>query len=419
MWPVDRAASEHRIALVVAVVFVIAGSAWILFTDLLLYSVIQDRATVARIETAKGWAFVALSALPLYAVTRRSAARLARAHRAISAVLESIGDGVLLLGSDHTIAYANPESIRMLRATNLDDLRGMGAPEFSRRFHLSYPDGHLVPPEQFASQRVFEEPGPIRYKALLYPPSGPEVVISCTAAAVRQKIGTPADLVVSVMHDITATEHLERLRDELFTGTAHALKTPIAVIKGAAQVLARGEPTRVRHATTMIERQLARIERLVENLLALSRIRSGTLQLYPAEVELAPVVEDVAAEVSKVSSGHDIHLRLDARPRSRVDRERIAMALRNVIHGAIRSAGPERPVTVSLERHGADADIGVTYQPPPSKDELGDDCQPSTDFDDIGVGRYVTAVIVEGHGGRLTERAEDGDTTVRITLPAA
>jgi hypothetical protein len=74
MWSVTRPATERRVALIVVLVFVVAGSAWILLTDLLLYSVIQDRTVVARFETAKGWAFVALT---------------------IGAVLESIGDGVL------------------------------------------------------------------------------------------------------------------------------------------------------------------------------------------------------------------------------------------------------------------------------------------------------------------------------------
>jgi PAS domain-containing protein len=125
-----------------------------LLSDLLLYSVVHDRTVIARLETAKGWAFVASSALLLYAVIRRSAAQLTKAHRTIAAVVESIGDGVLILASDRTIAYANPASLQMLRTTNLEDLRGMGAWEFSRRFRVSYLDGRLVPPDQFVAARV-------------------------------------------------------------------------------------------------------------------------------------------------------------------------------------------------------------------------------------------------------------------------
>src|SRR5687768_2955207 len=205
MWLIGKPATERRVAFVVVVAFLVAGCAWILLTDFLLYSIVQDRAAVARLETAKGWTFVGLAAVLLYAVTLRSASRLATACRTISAVVESIGDGILLLGSDRRIAYANPASVRMLRASTADDPRGMGAVEFSRRYHVSYPDGHIVPPDQFVSQRVFDEAGPIRYKAVLHPPDGSELVISCTAAGVRNEIGATAEIVVSVMHDITAT----------------------------------------------------------------------------------------------------------------------------------------------------------------------------------------------------------------------
>ena len=208
---IGEPAIKRRIALAVVIMFVIAGSAWILFSDLLLYAIVQDRTVVARFETAKGWVFVGLTAWLLYAVTLRSVAQLTKASRTIFAVLESIGDGVLLLGSDRTIAYANPASIGMLGIAKRDDLQGMGAPEFSRRFHVSYLDGSLVPPDQFASQRVFDEPGPIRYKAVLYPPGVREVVISCTAAGVRQEIGRSADVVVSVMTTIPCDESASSL----------------------------------------------------------------------------------------------------------------------------------------------------------------------------------------------------------------
>jgi hypothetical protein len=92
-WSITTPASERRVALVVVLVFVVAGSLWILLSDLLLYSVVHDRSVIARLETAKGWAFVASSALLIYAVTRRSAAQLTKAHRTIGAVVESIGDG--------------------------------------------------------------------------------------------------------------------------------------------------------------------------------------------------------------------------------------------------------------------------------------------------------------------------------------
>jgi len=416
MWPIAKPATERRVAAIVVLVFVIAGCAWVLFSDLLLYSIVHDRAVVARLETAKGWAFVGLAALLIFVVTRRTVARLAQTTRMASAILESIGDGVLILGSDRAIAYANPASRRMLRADVSDDLHGVGAQEFSRRFRVSYPDGHLVPPDQFVSQRVFDEPGPIRYTAVLNPPGGSEIVISCTAAGVRSEMASPADMAVSVMHDITATEHLNHLRDELFSSVAHAIKTPVAVIKSASEVASVATAEHLRRSTAIIERQCARIDRLVENLLVLARIRSGTLQLHPADVDLSVMVKDVALEIERFSRGHTIRVHVTAHPRVHADPERMAIVLRNTINSACRTSRDGSAIVVSLRRlTGDSAEIAISYQARPL--HIDEDAEEPS-FDDVAVSRYVTGMILQAHLGTLAEESEDGETTLRIRVPA-
>src|SRR5204862_7410340 len=140
-----------------------------------------------------------------------------------------LGDGILLLGHDREVAYANPAALKMLRCTR-DELVGMDAGEFARRFRLSYPNGALVPPEKFVSQRAFDEGGPLHYKAILRPTDDAELVIIATAAGVRMHVGEPAMWVVSVMHDITDSENLDRMRDQFFAAAAHSLKTPDAIV---------------------------------------------------------------------------------------------------------------------------------------------------------------------------------------------
>ena len=235
----QRASSAHRMAGTVTAAFAVTGLMWVLFTDIVLYAISHDPVLIARIETAKGWIFISLASLLLYAVAFRSAARLDRVRRLTAAVVESIADGVLLLGHDRRIAYANPAAARMLGCP-LEELIGMSAADFSLRFRVAYPGGGLVPPGRYISQRVFDEGGPLHYKIKLAPAGGGELVISAIAAGVRLSLGEPATWVVSVMHDITDTEHLERLRDQFFAAAAHSLKTPVAVIKADVQVADAG-----------------------------------------------------------------------------------------------------------------------------------------------------------------------------------
>jgi hypothetical protein len=114
------------------------------------------------------------------------------------------------------------------------------------------------------------------------------------AAGVSLQLGEPPTWVVSVMHDITDTEHLERLRDQFFAAAAHSLKTPVAVIKADAQLLLPLQAPDCRPRTESIVRQCDRIDRLVQNLLVLSRARSRSLELYPSALELRPLIERIS-----------------------------------------------------------------------------------------------------------------------------
>lgn len=409
-----REPTERRVALTVVAAFIVAGISWVLLTDVLLYSLIRNEVVVARIETAKGWTFVGLAALLLYVVTLRSASRLKRARETFFAVVNSIGDGVLLLGPDRRIAYANRAAVRMLRAGSMKELVGMGAGEFSRRYRVSFLDGRVVPPDQYVSQRVFVEGGTLQYKALIYPPGGAETVISVTAAGVRSDVAEPAEVVVSVMHDITASERIDRVRDQFIAAAAHSLKTPVAIIKGSSELLSCGKAPELVRPAAMIERQCGRIDRLVQNLLVLSRIRTGTLRLYPTELELRPLVEEVAHEMAHAAADHSIATALISGARVHGDRERLAMVVRNLIDDAYRTSVAGAPLTLSMTLHDADIEIGVSYQPLTRMAAALDARHGS---DDLGIGRYVTAAIIEAHGGMIGQYTTGAEATAWLRLP--
>lgn len=398
--------SAHRIAFVVAGVFVVVGAAWVLVTDILLYHAIRDLTVVARIETAKGWTFVILATGLIYFVTFRSARTITQAQAGFSAVVESIADGVLLLGPDRSIWRANEAAVHMLGA---EDLIGMDAQEFSRRFRVSYPDGSLVPPQHYVSQRVFEEGGPLHYKEIIHPENGPELIVSVTAAAVRMQADENPEMVVSVMHDITESEQLSAMRDQFFATAAHELKTPVAVIKTNADALLAGESvSQARRTAGIIGQQCDRIDLLVQNLFVLARIRSESLQLFPEEIELVPLVENVARATSATLQ-HEVERRYEAHPRVHADEERMALVFRNLLDEAIRSSDRE-PVAVLVTQRERDATIRVRYR---------HDGAAAAPFDELGINRLVTTTIVAAHGGQVAqEEGAGGQAVASLTLPA-
>lgn len=403
--------SANRIAFIVAAVFGAVGLGWVLITDVLLYELTRESTLIARIETAKGWTFVALGAVLVYAVTRYCAGRLSRSQGALTAIIESIADGVLLLGPDRRIRRANAAAARML---GCESLVGMDADEFSRRFRVSYPNGFLVPPSQFISQRVFDEGGPLHYKAILHPSDGSELVISATAAAVRLEGDARADMVVSVMHDITSSDHFDRLRDQFLASAAHALKTPMAVIKANAQVLVAGDAQSVGRSAAAIGRQCDRVDLLVQNLIVFTRIRSNTLRLHPSDIALRPIIERVARTMATGSANHDLRSDLRAAPRVHADEERLSLALRNLIDEAFRLSVAGTTITVLLAPVGRDAKVGVRYRPPAPHEQSR---AASYVSDELALQRLVSKTIVECHGGALCSEAASREKMVWFNLP--
>jgi two-component system, OmpR family, phosphate regulon sensor histidine kinase PhoR len=403
--------SARGIASTAAAAFAAAGLLWVLVSDIALYALASDPVLIARIETAKGWAFVAIGALLVYFITERAASQLARDRATIKAVVESIADGVLLLGRDRRIKRANPAAVQMLRC---EDLVGMGVEEFSRRFRVSYPNGALIPVDKFISQRVFDEAGPLAHTVVMYPEQGRELVISVKAAAVRMNIDESPNLVVSVMHDITDAAQFDRLRDDFFEAAAHSLKTPVAVIKTNAEIVSIGDAALASESAAAIKRQCDRIDLLLQNLLVLARVGSNTLQLHPRDVDLRPLVERVVQQQAANRGPRDVKCDLVGSPRVHADAERLALALRNLVDAACRLSTPDSPIRVLMMEQGHDAQIGVRHTSIPAS-QLDAALLKATDG--LGVSRLVATTIIESHGGTLRDEAVGAETTAWVRLP--
>jgi PAS domain S-box-containing protein len=233
--PLHHRRDRHRIAARAAITYVLAGAAWILLSDLVLYAVVPDRMLLKGLESAKGWIFGGVSVAAVYLITMRMVSRLEQSEATMRAVVDSIADGVMLVGADGRIVDVNPAVLRLLGLRDAQGLVGMGPEEFSRRFRVTYEDGRLVPPERYATQRALRGETVAPYKAIVFPNRDREVVITATAAPIRRLSDGAVDLVVTVMRDETEIEQLGRTRDELFAAAAHSFKTPLAIIKGQAQ----------------------------------------------------------------------------------------------------------------------------------------------------------------------------------------
>ncbi|MDE3192619.1 MAG: HAMP domain-containing histidine kinase [Chloroflexota bacterium] len=238
-----------------------------------------------------------------------------------------------------------------------------------------------------------------------------------------------------------AIRRVEQEKEEFLSIVAHELKTPLTPLKSMAQLIRlrlararRGEreldlDSLERNLAT-IERQVDRMDRLVTDVLEVSRIRRGRFELTPAPMDLAGVVREAVQRWSEAVAEEGRHrLELDAPATLTVtaDQQRIEQVVGNLIGNAIKYSPHGGTVHVRLEERPqeavltvADGGIGL------AEDELAQiGREPfargrrAHGFAGIGVGLYLSRLVAEGHGGRveLESEGEDKGTTARLILP--
>ena len=238
---------------------------------------------------------------------------------------------------------------------------------------------------------------------------------------------------VFVLHDLTAVRRLEAVRRDFVANVSHELKTPLTVVRGYAETLLGEEPppeVRRGFLTTMLA-NAARMQRLVDDLLDLSRIESGAWTPEPEGVALRPLVEQVWGEVAGASRAGDgaFRVEIDAGAAAvEADPRALRQVLTNVLDNAARYTPAGGAVTVRARRAGDTVTIEVTDTGPGIPSEhlpriferfYRVDAARSRELGGTGLGLAIVRHLVEAHGGTATAESRLGaGTTIRVTFPA-
>jgi signal transduction histidine kinase len=165
---------------------------------------------------------------------------------------------------------------------------------------------------------------------------------------------------------VARLHELDRLKDDFVAMTSHELRTPLTVIRGFARTLLRADleldAGERRRYTEVIDRQTARLSRLVEDLLAASRMEAGRLDVVMGEHEPAKLLAEYAEEWSTQPSRVELDL-ADDLPVVVTDPDRLAQVVRNLVDNGLRY-GEGSPVRVVARRDGSDLVVEVSDQGP-------------------------------------------------------
>jgi two-component system, OmpR family, phosphate regulon sensor histidine kinase PhoR len=255
--------------------------------------------------------------------------------------------------------------------------------------------------------------------------------------------------VVAVLNDITSNKQIEKLKDEFVSIVSHELRTPLTAIKGYTQHLIRRIERRLREARqkqqstgslaepsesydlrslNIVQSETEHLERLVSDLLDLSRVQWGELDLQYTSFYLADILAERVRLAQVSAEQHTIILDIQAQDsRIMADQLRVGQIFGNILDNAIRFSPPGRQVTVKLQEQEQEYLISVIDQGIGVSPEYFDHIferfyrvrnTTSRQYSGIGMGLYVAKAIVEAHGGRIGFYSDRGiGSTFYFTLP--
>jgi PAS domain S-box-containing protein len=243
-----------------------------------------------------------------------------------------------------------------------------------------------------------------------------------------------AQLYAQAQTAIRTAEDAVRAREEFLSVAAHELKTPVTSLRGFAQLTLRAleqdrelDRDRLRHALMVVNQQSDKLRRLVAQLLDISRIQSGRLQLEIQEMDLGQLISDVVLGMQHQSQYHTLNVDLPFQQQVRIDPLRLEQVLTNLLDNAIKYSPQGGPIDIELRRADpGHVSVSIRDRGPGIKPEFrahiferfyqaGAEAEHAAG---MGLGLYISREIVELHNGTIEAQFPDnGGARFVITLP--
>jgi len=236
---------------------------------------------------------------------------------------------------------------------------------------------------------------------------------------------------VLALFDLTPIKRLEAVRRDFVANVSHELRTPLTIVGGFAETLQDPElsPERRAQFASTILSNAQRMQRIVDELLDLSRIESGHWQPHPQPVRVADVAREVFARSAGAARATGTSLEIDIEPGTdviNVDRTAIEQILINLVENALRYTARGR-IAIETHRQAGGVALSVTDTgsgiPPEHLPRIFErfyraDSGRSREAGGTGLGLAIVKHLVDAHGGSVdAESMPGGGTTIRLFFP--
>ncbi|MGH2498703.1 MAG: ATP-binding protein, partial [Candidatus Limnocylindria bacterium] len=351
------------------------------------------------------------AALRRMATEARSQREAAEAERdRLAALLAELTDGILIADALDRVQLANPAAERILERRGLvgrrlaDVIRDheiLEAVAGARHGHEAVAQVERAEPPRFL-------------RAVVRPIEGGQLLLA--------------------IQDLSTMRRLETVRRDFVANVSHELRTPIASLKAMAETLEAGaieDAGAARDFVHRMHREIDGLAQLVAELLALARVESGQEALGAADVRPADLLEQVSRRLAPLAERAGLTLEVsaaDGLPAVRVDGEKIAQVLGNLVHNAVKFTPAGGRIRLGAEaRDGAvaflvsDTGVGIAHDDLDRVFERFYKSDRARAGGGTGLGLAIAKHIVQAHGGQISASSEGigRGATFTFTVPVA
>ncbi len=233
---------------------------------------------------------------------------------------------------------------------------------------------------------------------------------------------------------IIQLKKLDKIKSNFLSVTSHELRTPMSVIKGYIQMMLKGNLGTIsneqKKALEIVLRNSNQLDTLIQDILDISRLESGTMKFIPERTNVKNMVEQTIETMQTIADTKNIKISINLEentPDLIIDQERVKQVIVNLLNNAIKFSYDESIITISIRKTGnyvvfeiQDFGRGI---PKDKQDKIFEifyqtDLERDRKFGGVGLGLAISRGIILAHGGNIWVESEPGKgSTFRLTLP--
>ena len=325
----------------------------------------------------------------------------------LTAMLDTMEDGVVVIEADGVITLMN-SAAELLLDIGARDAVGARLVEVLRDHEIQQTASLALSSGRIQQAEVEILPQRRFLKAIATPLSGAG--------------GAGSAGILLTLHDLSGVRQVETTLREFVTNVSHELRSPLASVKAMVETLQDGaleHPSTARNFLDRINRDIDRMNDMVEDLLELSRLESGREQISLAPLDLSALVAEVVAEYADRARGVDVRAQLPAAAALALgESAKLRQALINLLENALKNT-PTGSITVSVERcdshccvRVSDSGVGIPREHLPHVFERFYKVDRARRDGGSGLGLAIVRHIIQMHGGEVSVESEEGAGSV-------